>query len=277
MAKNSADKSATAATLKKEVPVAIAVEKLPVPVTIATLVSAASVEEKISYGDYPFNTALTIGIVKTTMIQENMTIHVSADPNEMSKEFEVFTYNTMSNTDANAGRIIFREGTKSFKHFKHIGILSYTVREVSNELEYEAFLLEAKAANLYYSKNVPWMLHSGMKAGSCEIFGPPANLGIASGRMALPAYNTNPLYASTSTSLNSQEMKTNSLKKYIVDLFQWERHNYDADIGLSEDFIGKAVKADNMDILRDNLQMFVSEGCLQNTTVDKHYSLIRRP
>ncbi|CAJ0605900.1 unnamed protein product [Cylicocyclus nassatus] len=184
------------------------------------------------------------------MIQENMTIHALADPNEMSKEFEVFTYNT-------------------------VGILSYTVREVSNELEYEAFLLEAKAANLYYSKNVPWMLHSGMKAGSCGIFGPPANLGIAFGRMALPAYNTNPFYASTSTSLNSQEMYK-QLEK-IVDLFQWKRHNYDADIGLSEDFVGKAVKADNMDILRDNLQMFVSEGRLQNTTDDKHYSLIRRP
>ncbi|CAJ0590758.1 unnamed protein product [Cylicocyclus nassatus] len=77
--------------LPVEVPLPAAVEALPVPVTVAVEYSAG-IDEKFSYGDYHFSTVLTIGIVKTVIIRENLTIHVLMDPKDMDKEFDVFTH-----------------------------------------------------------------------------------------------------------------------------------------------------------------------------------------
>ncbi|EPB67903.1 hypothetical protein ANCCEY_13004 [Ancylostoma ceylanicum] len=161
-------------------------ERLPVPVTIADLHDSANADEKYELGDYPFSTVLTMGIVKSVSEQENTTNHVLGDPEDMNKDFEVLTYNGVSETEL--GTSTFVEGTKvivvgklrslSDRH----GIMSYNIREVIDEKEYRAFTLEAKIAKIYFEKNVPSILRSGMGEGlsGCAA-GPPADGGVASG------------------------------------------------------------------------------------------------
>ncbi|VDK76314.1 unnamed protein product, partial [Cylicostephanus goldi] len=103
-----------------------------------------------------FIQVLTIGVVKSVAEQENTTNHVLGDPEDMDKEFEVLTYNGVSDTDM--GATVFVEGTKvlvvgklrslSDRH----GIMSYNISEVVDEKEYKAFTLEAKIAKLYFQK-----------------------------------------------------------------------------------------------------------------------------
>ncbi|KHJ98789.1 hypothetical protein OESDEN_01218 [Oesophagostomum dentatum] len=53
---------------------------------------------------------LTMGIVKSVTEQENTTNHVLGDPEDMNKEFEVLTYNGVSDTEV--GTTTFVEGTR---------------------------------------------------------------------------------------------------------------------------------------------------------------------
>ncbi|EYC45780.1 hypothetical protein Y032_0417g1108 [Ancylostoma ceylanicum] len=259
-------------------------ERLPVPVTIADLHDSANADEKYELGDYPFSTVLTMGIVKSVSEQENTTNHVLGDPEDMNKDFEVLTYNGVSETEL--GTSTFVEGTKvivvgklrslSDRH----GIMSYNIREVIDEKEYRAFTLEAKIAKIYFEKNVPSILRSGMGEGlsGCAA-GPPADGGVASG----PKEVTNlSVFGSQATRLYGTPGATSSVARghnlegqrgKIMDLLQREKDNYDS-IGMSEGDIKKAIGAMNMDSLRKDLQFLVNEGHIYNTTDDEHYALI---
>ncbi|EYC45779.1 hypothetical protein Y032_0417g1108 [Ancylostoma ceylanicum] len=257
-------------------------ERLPVPVTIADLHDSANADEKYELGDYPFSTVLTMGIVKSVSEQENTTNHVLGDPEDMNKDFEVLTYNGVSETEL--GTSTFVEGTKvivvgklrslSDRH----GIMSYNIREVIDEKEYRAFTLEAKIAKIYFEKNVPSILRSGMGEGlsGCAA-GPPADGGVASG----PKENLS-VFGSQATRLYGTPGATSSVARghnlegqrgKIMDLLQREKDNYDS-IGMSEGDIKKAIGAMNMDSLRKDLQFLVNEGHIYNTTDDEHYALI---
>ncbi|EYC45781.1 hypothetical protein Y032_0417g1108 [Ancylostoma ceylanicum] len=156
--------------------------------------------------------------------------------------------------------------------------MSYNIREVIDEKEYRAFTLEAKIAKIYFEKNVPSILRSGMGEGlsGCAA-GPPADGGVASG----PKENLS-VFGSQATRLYGTPGATSSVARghnlegqrgKIMDLLQREKDNYDS-IGMSEGDIKKAIGAMNMDSLRKDLQFLVNEGHIYNTTDDEHYALI---
>ncbi|WKX94636.1 hypothetical protein Q1695_011703 [Nippostrongylus brasiliensis] len=266
-------------------------EKLPIPVTISDLFDCASAEEKFEIGEYPFGTVLTMGIVKSMSEQENTTNHILGDPEDMDKEFEVLTYNGVSDegedadSDADSEPIMFVEGTRvmvvgklrslSGRH----GIMTYCIREVIDEKEYRAFKLEAKIVKLYFGKDVPSLLQSGMAqglVGCCA--GAPADHAQTGGNAdAGSVFATQPsrIYGSTTAAAPSYSRGHNldGQRGKIMDLLHKEKDNYEA-IGMSEVDIKKAIGAPNMDSLRKDLQFLVNEGHIYNTTDDEHYALI---
>ncbi|KAK5964360.1 Replication protein A [Trichostrongylus colubriformis] len=269
-----------ATTAPKEAQTLKMAERLPVPVTVADLHDSASAEEKYELGDYPFSTVLTMGIVKSVAELENTTNHVLGDPEDMSKEFEVLTYSGVSDTEV--ASLTFVEGVKVMVVGKlrslsdRYGIMSYNIREVIDDKEYRAFKLEAKIAKLYFEKNVPSILRSGMgqSLAGCAA-GPPADAATAAasgevmnvfGTQPSRIYSTPGAAASRGHNLEGQRGK-------IMDLLQREKFNYEA-IGLSEGDIKVAIGAVNMDSLRKDLQFLVNEGHIYNTTDDEHYALI---
>ncbi|ETN83107.1 hypothetical protein NECAME_07577 [Necator americanus] len=257
-------------------------ERLPIPVSLADLHESANAEEKYQLGDYPFSTVITIGIVKSVAELENTTNHVLGDPEDMSKDFEVLTYSGVSETEI--GSSTFVEGTKvmvvgklrslSDRH----GIMSYNIREVIDEKEYRAFVLEAKIAKIYFGKNVPSILRSGMgqSLSGCAA-GPPADRNPTSGpkeNLTVFGMPTTRLYNTPGeTSSVTRGHNLDGQRGKIMDLLQREKDNYDS-VGISEEDIKKAIGANNMDSLRKDLQFLVNEGHIYNTTDDEHYALI---
>ncbi|XGW10401.1 hypothetical protein V3C99_012136 [Haemonchus contortus] len=258
-------------------------ERLPVPVTISDLHDSANAEEKYELGDFPFSTVLTMGIVKSVAEQENTSNHVLGDPENMDKEFEILTYNGVSDTDSSS--TTFVEGVKvmvvgklrslSDRH----GIMSYSIKEVIDDKEYRAFKLEAKIAKLYFKKNVPSILRSGLGQNlvGCAA-GPPADVSPSSNvGEVMNVFGTQPsrIYGSTSgvTSLSSRGHNLEGQRGKIMDLLNREKDNYEA-VGLSEGDIKSAIGAANMDSLRKDLQFLVNEGHIYNTIDDEHYALI---
>ncbi|KAE9416333.1 hypothetical protein Angca_006488, partial [Angiostrongylus cantonensis] len=244
-------------------------ERLPIPVTVSDLHDCANVEEKYELGDFPFSTVLTMGIVKSASEQENTSNHVLGDPEDMSKEFEVLTYNGVSDMDF--GSIVFVEGTKvmvvgklrslSDRH----GIMSFNIREVIDEKEYRAFRLEAKVAKVYFQKNIPSILRSGMGQNlvGCAA-GAPSDANPSAGeKESLSVFGTQPsrIFNSSVTGQASLSRGHNLVgqRGKIMDLLQREKDNYEA-IGLSESEIKKAIGAINMESLRKDLQFLVNEG-----------------
>ncbi|KAK6011611.1 hypothetical protein OSTOST_23297 [Ostertagia ostertagi] len=224
-----------------------------------------------------------MGIVKAVSEQENTSNHILGDPEDMDKEFEVITYNGVS--DDMASSTTFVEGVKvmvvgklrslSDRH----GIMSYSIREVIDDKEYRAFKLEARIAKLYFEKNVPSILRSGMgqSLAGCAA-GPPADATPAAAQgEVMNVFGTQParLYGSTSAVAQSFSRGHNldGQRGKIMDLLQREKDNYEA-IGLSESAIKSAIGAVNMDSLRKDLQFLVNEGHIYNTTDDEHYALI---
>ncbi|PIO60086.1 hypothetical protein TELCIR_18424 [Teladorsagia circumcincta] len=167
------------------------------------------------------------------------------------------------------------------------GIMSYSIREVIDDKEYRAFKLEAKIAKLYFEKNVPSILRSGMGQSltGCAA-GPPADANPAAAQgEVMNVFGTQParIYGSTSAiaSSSSRGHNLDGQRGKIMDLLQREKDNYEA-IGLSEGDIksvgytidARAIGAVNMDSLRKDLQFLVNEGHIYNTTDDEHYALI---
>ncbi|KAJ1373965.1 hypothetical protein KIN20_036527 [Parelaphostrongylus tenuis] len=258
-------------------------ERLPVPATISDLHDCANVEEKFELGDFPFSMVLTVGIVKSVSEQENTSNHVLGDPEDMSKEFEVLTYNGVSDTDF--GSTVFVEGTKvmvvgklrslSDRH----GIMSYNIREIIDEKEYHAFRLEARIAKIYFQKNVPSVLRSGMGQTLSDVQRVLLQMQILAleEKESLNVFGTQPsrIFNSSIAGQTSSSRGHNLVgqRGKIMDLLQREKDNYDT-IGLSEGEIKKAIGAMNMDSLRKDLQFLVNEGHIYNTTDDEHYALI---
>ncbi|PIO74061.1 replication protein A [Teladorsagia circumcincta] len=153
------------------------------------------------------------------------------------------------------------------------------IREVIDDKEYRAFKLEAKIAKLYFEKNVPSILRSGMGQSltGCAA-GPPADANPAAAQgEVMNVFGTQParIYGSTSAvaSSSSRGHNLDGQRGKIMDLLQREKDNYEA-IGLSEGDIKSAIGAVNMDSLRKDLQFLVNEGHIYNTTDDEHYALI---
>ncbi|KJH45254.1 hypothetical protein DICVIV_08708 [Dictyocaulus viviparus] len=257
-------------------------ERLPIPVTISNLHDSANVEEKFEVGDFPFSTVLTMGIVKAVSEQENTLNHVLGDPEDMSKEFEVLTYNGVSDTES--GSNLFVEGSKvmvvgklrslSDRH----GIMSYSIREIIDEKEYRAFKLEARIALIYFAKNIPSILRSGMGQSlvGCAAGAPIDADTNSREKETLSVFGTQPsrIYSSIVTPPSTgRGHNLVGQRGKIMDLLQREKDNYEA-IGLSENEIKKAIGAVNMDSLRKDLQFLVNEGHIYNTTDDEHYALI---
>ncbi|CAJ0604357.1 unnamed protein product [Cylicocyclus nassatus] len=281
MAGISTDNLQTSA-LPVEVPLSAAVETLPVPVTVADLEHYAGIDEKFSHGDYHFSTVLTVGIVTAVIIRENLTIHVLADPENMDKEFEVFTYTSVpEGANVECGRVIFAKGVKLFVVGllrcidRKCGVLSFIAREICDIMEYEVFIHEAKIAQLYFCKNVPLILRSGgFKPGCWGAAGPPADFVLMSRVAASPAYGTLAFYAPEASNVLKDHGTTP--RKKIIDLFQSEECNHDVSVGLSEEFIQEALKGTSKDVLRHELNVLVSEGHLYHTIDDKHFACLSR-
>uniref|UniRef100_A0A1I7XPW8 TFIIIC_sub6 domain-containing protein n=1 Tax=Heterorhabditis bacteriophora TaxID=37862 RepID=A0A1I7XPW8_HETBA len=85
-------------------------ERLPVPVTISVLSSTANSDEKYILGDFPFSTVLILGNVKSYQEQDNSTMYLIGDPEDMEKDFQVINYNGISESDLSAPRFV--EGTR---------------------------------------------------------------------------------------------------------------------------------------------------------------------
>ncbi|VDO35024.1 unnamed protein product [Haemonchus placei] len=256
-------------------------ERLPVPVTISDLHDSANAEEKYELGDFPFSTVLTMGIVKSVAELENTSNHILGDPENMDKEFEILTYNGVSDSDSSS--TTFVEGVKvmvvgklrslSDRH----GIMSYSIKEVIDDKEYRAFKLEARIAKLYFGKNVPSILRSGLGQNlvGCAA-GPPADVSSTSNvGEVMNVFGTQPnrIYGSTSGAASSRGHNLEGQRGKIMDLLNREKDNYEA-VGLSEGDIKSAIGAANMDSLRKDLQFLVNEGHIYNTIDDEHYALI---
>ncbi|WKX98265.1 hypothetical protein Q1695_013719 [Nippostrongylus brasiliensis] len=147
-------------------------ENLHIPATISDLFDCASAEE-FEIGEYPFGKVLTMGIVKSMSKQEYTTNHILGDPEDMEKEFVVLAHvsDGGENTSSDSEPTMFVEGTRVMVvgHLQSLsgrrGIMAYCIREVIDEKEYRAFKLEARIAKLYFGKDVPSLLQSGMGQG----------------------------------------------------------------------------------------------------------------
>ncbi|VDL73960.1 unnamed protein product [Nippostrongylus brasiliensis] len=246
-------------------------EKLPIPVTISDLFDCASAEEKFEIGEYPFGTVLTMGIVKSMSEQENTTNHILGDPEDMDKEFEVLTYNGVSDegedadSDTDSEPIMFVEGTRvmvvgklrslsgrhgkfaklqsrdfQFANGSYLGIMTYCIREVIDEKEYRAFKLEAKIVKLYFGK----VCFNSLQHRASGVY----------------------------ERLNFQDVPSllqSGMAQGLVGCCAGAPADH-AQAGGNADAIG----APNMDSLRKDLQFLVNEGHIYNTTDDEHYALI---
>ncbi|KAK6051032.1 hypothetical protein COOONC_11465 [Cooperia oncophora] len=87
------------------------------------------------------------------------------------------------------------------------GIMSYSIREVIDDKEYRAFKLEAKIAKLYFEKNVPSILRSGMgQAIAGCVAGAPADATPAAAQAeVMNVFGTQPsrIYGSTAGAATS--------------------------------------------------------------------------
>ncbi|VDK58958.1 unnamed protein product [Cylicostephanus goldi] len=160
------------------------------------------------------------------------------------------------------------------------GILSFNVHEIINQLEYQAFTLEAKVAKLYFEKNVPFMLRTGSQQ-NLGPFTPVQSLlqamsllanhsqqldGIRCMSFAQP-YDTNSPSTSGARTLNDQ-------CREIIDLLNWKRHRYGT-LGLSAVQIAKALETADLDVVQDNLLFLIREGRIYNTCDRNHYALAK--
>ncbi|RCN30892.1 replication protein A [Ancylostoma caninum] len=270
----------------KEAQSAKVAERLPVPVTIADLHDSANADEKYELGDYPFSTVLTMGIVKSVSEQENTTNHVLGDPEDMNKDFEVLTYNGVS--EAELGTSTFVEGTRVIVVGKLRSLSDRHGMFLYTSTLHMCFFLCNSLKKLVtfcgidneaiFLKNVPSILRSGMGEGlsGCAA-GPPADAGVPSGpkeNLSVFGSQTTRLYGTPgATSSVARGHNLDGQRGKIMDLLQREKDNYDS-IGMSEGDIKKAIGAMNMDSLRKDLQFLVNEGHIYNTTDDEHYALI---
>ncbi|CAI4225450.1 unnamed protein product [Auanema sp. JU1783] len=261
-------------------------DRLPIPVTIQDLRGFTPNDEKYTLGDYGFGTALIIGRVER--LETGNEHSISYDLIDIEDEqtcFKVVMYTGLN--DSRKDLQSFVEGTRMMALGKlrslsdEFSLIAYDIKEITDDKEYEAYLLEAKLAKLFFAKNVPnkLALREILLEGTC--IGVPANAAQrAIGQNSHTKAEPNRLYPNANQQQNDSDKNSiaaaNGLqgqKASIVRLLEAEQGSY-GEHGFTVEEIRQKLRAPNVDSIRADLEFLATEGHVYTTISDDHFALI---
>ncbi|CAD6191439.1 unnamed protein product [Caenorhabditis auriculariae] len=265
-------------------------ERLPVPVTIANLAdSVHSAADKYVLGTYHFATVTTIGIVKSIQADSATHIYVLQDPDDYDKEYIVNKYTTdesgadvLEDPVAEGARVIAIGKLRSFDGTN--SIMAFGLHEVSDEKEYQAFVLEAQIAAMYFSKNIPQLLKTqnvkqliGTPAGApADHQQPGHSMGGSQAPERIYPQSGQPYGAGMNggdSSAGVSKHKFPGQRGKIMDLLTRDKANFGEE-GVSFDYIKEKIGSTSTKSLQSDLEFLVNEGHIYNTTGDDNYAVI---
>ncbi|GMS84538.1 hypothetical protein PENTCL1PPCAC_6713 [Pristionchus entomophagus] len=141
-------------------------DRLPIPAQIALLATLS--EDKVVFGSMMFSSAHTIGDLAEVIGEGQNKQFKLADPQDPSSTFTVMAYGIMADDGSSGGnsddfpigtRVMVAGKLRSFDGL--VSMLTFKIRTLEHDLEYDCFVKEAEIAKLYWEKNVPTLLRNG--------------------------------------------------------------------------------------------------------------------
>ncbi|MFH4973367.1 hypothetical protein AB6A40_000076 [Gnathostoma spinigerum] len=256
-------------------------DKVPLPVSVASLAALNVSEEKITLGKYSFSTVQVIGkVVKVDSMDDGQSIHYElTDVDRDMGRFSIIHYQGVTaSKDATSS---FVEDTivavvgklRSFD--ESLNIVAFDIREIDDLREVDAFRLETKLAELYYSKDIPDIVNSG-KISALE------------GTYLLPLATEDSAVAASSSSaaqrgslwnnqpsvggIDPENASCRGLMGQKAEIFKYCRKFTHIEEGVHVKQIQKGIPNFNPRTFDADLEFLASEGHIFQTCDEEHYA-----
>ncbi|GMT14667.1 hypothetical protein PFISCL1PPCAC_5964, partial [Pristionchus fissidentatus] len=260
-------------------------DKLPIPAQISHLADLS--DEKVVFGSMMFASAYTIGDVVDVLGDGQSKQYKLCDPQNPDATFTVMTYEGLSEEQGTGiaveqGQRIFAAGKlRSFDG--QVMIVTFKIRHLENELEYDCFVKEAEIAKLYWEKNVQTALRNGSASSlaGCAAGQPMAK----DGSVASSSYTSTgsrPVGSSTPAAHRPATAAPttgayNDVRDQIMVLLEKQkaqaegRDNERKDLSVEQ--VANALKKSEA-VIRNAMDQLSQDGIIYSTADDDHFETL---
>ncbi|CAI5438203.1 unnamed protein product [Caenorhabditis angaria] len=249
-------------------------ERLPVPTTITDLNALLDTsDDKFVLGTFRFATVMTVGLVKSISDQDGTMTYTLGDPDNDENDFVAVKY--ASDSSRSQAEIVEGSRVRAIGKLKGFDgnniIMLFNISEIPDDKDYRIFTLEAKAAKLFFEKNVMNKLKSGNVQSMKGMLAPPTRRN--NSNTSTENSNSQPQQTKDRIYQDVKPAENSSLENKIMEVFK-TIHDSEEEGGVSVDWITSQCPGHTREQVKQAIEHQAEMGNLYETHTAEYYAKI---